>query len=245
MSPTKLSQKYTSDLRVCCIRLFREQSADCARDTAAHLALASKPSCSLERFRAWRDQATCDGGERKGLTSVGNPRVEEFDHGIKELRTRDASLKKALMPNECAMIAHDPLLASARIKQSQQQAREVERVHYAFRGRHRGRGGRQKLHREHHYGALRTVARLTKAQYLQRLACSGATILIPYLAEANLDNRANRTFITFIMNPPSHFQDEPLFAIGSTTIRGDPASVLTRSDLSDRKPSPKHAGLAR
>ncbi len=95
MDPKKHAPRYTAEFRERGVRLFREQRPDYASDNAAYQAISSKLGCSADTLRAWRRQASCDAGERGGITSDEKARIKALEREIKELRTANEILKKA------------------------------------------------------------------------------------------------------------------------------------------------------
>lgn len=70
MSKPRFTPAYPSELRERGVRLFRENRADYASDSAAYKAIAPKLGCSPDSLRVWCQQAERDRGERGGLTSA-------------------------------------------------------------------------------------------------------------------------------------------------------------------------------
>ncbi|MDU8914166.1 hypothetical protein [Aestuariicoccus sp. MJ-SS9] len=79
---TMTSRRFTpanpAELRERGVRLFRENRADYASDTAAYKAIAPKLGCSPDSLRVWCQQAERDNGQRTGLTSAEKDRIKEL-----------------------------------------------------------------------------------------------------------------------------------------------------------------------
>lgn len=95
MTKQKYVPAYPAELRERGVRLFRENRADHASDTAAFKAIASKLGCSPDTLRAWCQQAERNAGERAGLTSAEKDRIKELEREVRELRQANEILKKA------------------------------------------------------------------------------------------------------------------------------------------------------
>lgn len=76
MTKQRFTPAYPSELRERGVRLFRENRADYASDSAAYKAIAPKLGCSPDSLRVWCQQAERDCGERGGLTSAEKDRSE-------------------------------------------------------------------------------------------------------------------------------------------------------------------------
>lgn len=66
MTKRRFTPAYPAELRERGVRLFRENRADYASDTAAYRAIAPKLGCSPDSLRAWCQQAERDSGQRVG-----------------------------------------------------------------------------------------------------------------------------------------------------------------------------------
>ena len=95
MTKQKYVPAYPAELRERGVRLFRENRADHASDTAAFKAIASKLGCSPDTLRAWCQQAERNAGEHAGLTSAEKDRIKELEREVRELRQANEILKKA------------------------------------------------------------------------------------------------------------------------------------------------------
>jgi transposase-like protein len=95
MTKRRSTPAYPAELRERGVRLFRENRADYASDTAAYRAIAPKLGCSPDSLRSWCQQAERDAGQRAGLTSAEKDRIKELERENRELRTANEILKKA------------------------------------------------------------------------------------------------------------------------------------------------------
>lgn len=95
MTKQRFTPAYPSELRERGVRLFRENRAGYANDTAAYKAIAPKLGCSPDSLRVWCQQAERDAGQRAGLTSAEKDRIKELERENKELRQANEILKKA------------------------------------------------------------------------------------------------------------------------------------------------------
>lgn len=95
MTKRRITPAYPAELRERGVRLFRENRADYASDTAAYRAIAPKLGCSPDSLRAWCQQAERDSGQRVGLTSAEKDRIKELEREVRELRQANEILKKA------------------------------------------------------------------------------------------------------------------------------------------------------
>lgn len=86
---------YPAELRDRGIRLFRENRADYASDTAAYGSIAPKLGCSPDSLRAWCQQAERDARQQARLTIPEKDRIKELEWENHELRTANEILKKA------------------------------------------------------------------------------------------------------------------------------------------------------
>lgn len=86
---------YPAELRERGVRLFRENRADYASDTAAYKAIAPKLGCSPDSLRVWCQQAERNAGQRAGLTSAEKDRIKDLEREVRELRQVNETLKKA------------------------------------------------------------------------------------------------------------------------------------------------------
>ncbi len=89
------SPAYPAELGERGVRLFRENRASYASDTAAYKAIAPKLGCSPDSLRVWCHQAERDAGQRSGLTSAEKDRIRDLARETRELRTANEILKKA------------------------------------------------------------------------------------------------------------------------------------------------------
>jgi transposase len=78
MTKQRFTPAYPAELRERGVRLFRENRAGYASDTAAYKAIAPKLGCSPDSLRVWCQQAERDAGQRAGLTSVEKDRTNEI-----------------------------------------------------------------------------------------------------------------------------------------------------------------------
>ena len=74
MTKRRFTPAYPAELRERGVRLFGENRADYASDTAAYRAIAPKLGCSPDSLRVWCQQAERDAGQRAGLTSAEKDR---------------------------------------------------------------------------------------------------------------------------------------------------------------------------
>ena len=95
MTKQRFTAAYPAELRERGVRLFRENRADYASDTAAYKAIAPKLGCSPDSLRVWCQQAERDAGQRGGLTSAEKDRIKELEREVRELRQANEILKKA------------------------------------------------------------------------------------------------------------------------------------------------------
>lgn len=95
MTSRRFTPAYPAELRERGVRLFRENRADYASDTAAYKAIAPKLGCSPDSLRVWCQQAERDVGQRGGLTSAEKDRIKELEREVRELRQANEILKKA------------------------------------------------------------------------------------------------------------------------------------------------------
>ena len=95
MSKPRFTPAYPAELRERGVRLFRENRASYASDTAACKAIAPKLGCSPDSLRVWCQQAERDAGQRTGPTSAEKDRIRELEREVRELRQANEILKKA------------------------------------------------------------------------------------------------------------------------------------------------------
>ena len=95
MTKQRFTPAYPAELRERGVRLFRENRAGYASDTAAYKAIAPKLGCSPDSLRVWCQQAERDAGRRGGLTSAEKDRIKELEREVRELRQANEILKKA------------------------------------------------------------------------------------------------------------------------------------------------------
>jgi transposase len=95
MSKQRYTPAYPAELRERGVRLFRENRASYASDTAACKAIAPKLGCSPDSLRVWCPQAERDAGQRSGPTSAEKERIRELEREVRELRQANEILKKA------------------------------------------------------------------------------------------------------------------------------------------------------
>jgi transposase len=94
MTKQRFTPAYPAELRERGVRLFRENRAGYASDTAADTAIAPKLGCSPDSLRVWCQQAERDAGQRAGLTSAEKDRIKELEREVRELRQANEILKK-------------------------------------------------------------------------------------------------------------------------------------------------------
>jgi transposase-like protein len=75
MTKRRITPAYPAELRERGVRLFQENRAGYASDTAACKAIAQKLGCSPDSLRVWCKQAERDAGQRGGLTSAEQDRI--------------------------------------------------------------------------------------------------------------------------------------------------------------------------
>ena len=95
MSKQRYTPAYPAELRERGVRMFQENRASYASDTAACKAIAPKLGCSPDSLRVWCQQAERDAGQRGGLTSAEKDRIRELEREVRELRQANEILKKA------------------------------------------------------------------------------------------------------------------------------------------------------
>jgi transposase-like protein len=95
MTKHRFTPAYPAELRERGVRLFRENRAGYANDTAAFRAIAPKLGCSPDSLRIWCREAERDAGQRAGLTSAEKDRIKELEREVRELRQANEILKKA------------------------------------------------------------------------------------------------------------------------------------------------------
>ena len=88
MIKQRFTPAYPAELRERGVRLFRENRADYASDTAAYKAIAPKLGCSPDSLRVWCQQAERDAGQRAGLTSAEKDRSEPLERHWSERQWR-------------------------------------------------------------------------------------------------------------------------------------------------------------
>ncbi|WP_108027075.1 hypothetical protein [Rhodovulum kholense] len=86
---------YAAELRERGVRLFRENRADYASDSAAYRAIAPKLGCSPDSLRVRSQQAERDAGQRVGPTSAEKDRLKELEQEVRHLRQANEILKRA------------------------------------------------------------------------------------------------------------------------------------------------------
>ena len=89
------SSRYSPEVQERAIRLVREQTAAHGSQWAAIASIASKLGCTAETLRRWVRQAERDAGERPGLTTADQQRVQELERENRELRRANEILRKA------------------------------------------------------------------------------------------------------------------------------------------------------
>lgn len=66
MPERKHTPRQPDELRVCGVRLFKENRADYSSDSTAYASIAEKLGCSRFTLREWCIQVERDAGERPG-----------------------------------------------------------------------------------------------------------------------------------------------------------------------------------
>ena len=75
MTKRRFTPAHPAELRERVVRLFRENGADHASDSATCKAIAPKLGCSPDSLRVWCQQAGRDAGQRAGPTRAEKDRV--------------------------------------------------------------------------------------------------------------------------------------------------------------------------
>jgi transposase len=95
MTKHRFTPAYPAEHRERGVRLFRENRAGYANDTAAFRAITPKLGCSPDSLRNWYRQAERAAGQRARLTSAEKDRIKELEREVRELRQANEILKKA------------------------------------------------------------------------------------------------------------------------------------------------------
>lgn len=95
MTKQRFTPAYPAELRERGVRLFRENRAGYASDTAADKAIAPKLGCSPDSLPVWCQQTERDAAQRGGLTSAEQDRIKDLEREVGELRHANETLRKA------------------------------------------------------------------------------------------------------------------------------------------------------
>lgn len=88
-------RRYAPEVRERAVRLVQEHEREYPSQWAAIRSIAEKIGCTQEALRRWVRQAERDAGQRPGLTTAEQQRVQELERENRELRRANEILRKA------------------------------------------------------------------------------------------------------------------------------------------------------
>jgi transposase len=89
------ASKFSPEVRERAVRLVLEQQAEHGSQWAAMSSIASKMGCTPETLRKWVRQAERDAGNRDGLTSSEQQKLNALERENFELKRANEILRKA------------------------------------------------------------------------------------------------------------------------------------------------------
>jgi transposase len=92
-TPKKPMKPYPVELRGRAVRMVKEHAGDHASEWAAMRTIAQKVGCTPETLRLWVRQSERDRGERAGLSSDEQARMQALEREIRELRQGEEDQK--------------------------------------------------------------------------------------------------------------------------------------------------------
>ena len=87
--------RFPTEVRERAVRLVYEQEKAHKSQWAAITAIASKIGCSAQTLRSWIKRREVDTGQRSGITTEEQARVNALERQNKELRRANEILRKA------------------------------------------------------------------------------------------------------------------------------------------------------
>jgi transposase len=87
--------RYSPEVRERAVRLVQEHAREYPSQWGAIASIAQKIGCSGETLRKWLRQAERDAGQRPGLTTAEQQRVQALERENRELRRANEILRKA------------------------------------------------------------------------------------------------------------------------------------------------------
>ncbi len=87
--------RYSPEVRERAVRLVQEHAREYPSQWGAIASIAQKIGCSGETLRKWLRQAERDAGQRPGLTTEEQQRVQALERENRELRRANEILRKA------------------------------------------------------------------------------------------------------------------------------------------------------
>ena len=92
---TKISARFSPEVRARAVRMVADHQADHASQWAAICSIAEKIGCAAETLRKWVRREEHDAGVRAGPTSDQLTRLKELERENRELRQANEILRKA------------------------------------------------------------------------------------------------------------------------------------------------------
>jgi transposase len=87
--------RYSPEVRERAVRMVQEHAREYPSQWGAIASIAQKIGCSGETLRKWLRQAERDAGQRPGLTTDEQQRVQALERENRELRRANEILRKA------------------------------------------------------------------------------------------------------------------------------------------------------
>ena len=87
--------RYSPEVRERAVRMVQEHAREYPSQWGAIASIAQKIGCSGETLRKWLRQAERDAGQRPGLTTEEQQRVQVLERENRELRRANEILRKA------------------------------------------------------------------------------------------------------------------------------------------------------
>jgi transposase len=92
---TKISARFSPEVRARAVRMVADHQADDASQWAAICSISEKIGCAAETLRKWVRREERDAGLRAGPTSDQLTRLKELERENRELRQANEILRKA------------------------------------------------------------------------------------------------------------------------------------------------------
>jgi transposase len=91
----KKSTKFSPEVQERAVRMVGEAREQHESQWAAIVSIAAKIGCTAETLRRWVRQAERDSGQREGLTTAEQHRIQALEREVRELRKANEILKLA------------------------------------------------------------------------------------------------------------------------------------------------------